>query len=407
MKLGACFLLLCTIAMAQTAETIIYRVVLLPANEVPAINNPARGVADVIASVVRDAAGQIVSGNIDVLLRTTLAAANTATGLNLHNGATGQTVPIALSTGLSTANSRPLQTGADSIRIPIPVKGDNPAALAMLRALVQDPAKFYLNMTSTDQPNGLMRGQLVKAQVAVLMAMLSSGNVTPPAANSGSGFGQVVAIGTRDAGGQLDLRRSLPVGHRPPTIPPRSTASTFTWARRARPAPSASPPPCRRAPRPIPTAPPCSARSTPRSLPTTPRSPAPSPTSSSTRPRSIWTCTRCRTLTAFCAPNCAPPTARPSRCCWIPPANPSPPAVRALAPANLTLYTLRNQDGTIAAGTLLTDLCLRFPSRQQFLGLYIHDAGCPGRGADLDQGRPRFFQRYRFRAATMAGRRRS
>src|ERR1043165_467776 len=116
MKKLALFLLSAPV-FAQTGAPAYFRAVLLPSNEVPAINNASRGIADVVAAAVRDPAGNLVSGTVDVLLRTTLPAANTATGLNLHNAPGSQTAPIALSTGLTGANSRPLQSGADSIHI--------------------------------------------------------------------------------------------------------------------------------------------------------------------------------------------------------------------------------------------------------------------------------------------------
>lgn len=189
-SLSLCLVSLAGVLTAQTGETVYLRAVLLPANEVLAINNAARGVADVIASAVRDASGQIVSGNLDVLLRVTLPAAITATGLNLHNGTAGQSVPAALSSGLASGNTRALQSGSDSLRIPIAIAGDNGATLGMLRSVFQDPSKFYLNLSTTDQANGLMRGQLAKAQIAVTMAVMASGNVVPATADTGTGFGQ-------------------------------------------------------------------------------------------------------------------------------------------------------------------------------------------------------------------------
>ena len=122
-RIGLCLALLAGTLGAQTADTVFLRTVLLPANEVPVINNAARGVADVIASALRDQTGQIVSGNVDVLLRVTLPAAVVATGLNLHNGTAGQSVAVALSTGLSTGNTRALQAASDAIHIPIAVPG--------------------------------------------------------------------------------------------------------------------------------------------------------------------------------------------------------------------------------------------------------------------------------------------
>src|SRR5690242_1440996 len=73
-KLGL-LLLLAVAAWGDTAETAIFRVVMLPASEVPAVNSTTRGTADILASVVRDNSGQIVSGTVDILARVTFAAA--------------------------------------------------------------------------------------------------------------------------------------------------------------------------------------------------------------------------------------------------------------------------------------------------------------------------------------------
>ena len=374
MTLGPCFLLFSTIAMAQTAETAIYRALLLPASEVPAINNSARGIADVVTSVVRDSTGQIVSGNIDVLLRTTLAAANTATGLNLHNGAAGQNAPVALSTGITAANSRPLQTGADSIHIAIAVRGDNAATLASLRALLQDPTKFYLNMTSADQPNGLMRGQLIQAQVTVLLALLSSDNVTPAPINSGSGVGQVVAIGTRDAAGNW------------------ITGEVYCWAATSSDDPTAfngfhlhlGQPGAAGAigitiPVPAGSAPDPSGKvllgPVQAEITTTNSVQSGAFTNLFVNPSSVYLDLHTTQNPNGIVRAQLRPTDSTSFGLLLDSANESAaPAVRAVAPANFTLYTLRNEDGSIAAATLLTEVNLRFPNPQQFIGLYVHDA---------------------------------
>uniref|UniRef100_Q01ZX6 CHRD domain containing protein n=1 Tax=Solibacter usitatus (strain Ellin6076) TaxID=234267 RepID=Q01ZX6_SOLUE len=374
MKLGPCFLLISAIAMAQSGETVVFRALLLPASEVPAINNSARGVADVVTSVVRDSSGQIVSGNIDILLRTALAAANTATGLNLHNAGAGQNAAIALSTGLTVANSRPLQNGADSLHIAVPIKGDNSAALASLRALLQDPAKFYLNMTSTDQPNGLMRGQLIQAQVTVLLALLNSDNVAPAPMNSGRGVGQVVAIGTRDAAGNW------------------TTGEVYCWAAAFSDDPTlvngfhlhlgqtgaagaigiTVPVPAGAVPDPNGNAllGPLQAEITTSNTTQTGAF-----TNLFVNPSSVYLDLHTTQNSNGLVRAQLRPTDSAAFALLLDSANESaaPPAHTA-APANFTLYTLRNEDGTVAAATMLTDVNLRFPNPQQFLGLYVHDA---------------------------------
>src|SRR5262249_26875772 len=50
------------------------------------------------------------------------------------------------------------------------------------------------------------------------------------------------------------------------------------------------------------------------------------------------------------------------------------PALLGTMPVNLTVHTIRNEDGRVAAGTMLCDLNLRFPAPTQILGLWLHDA---------------------------------
>jgi uncharacterized protein (TIGR03437 family) len=52
----------------------------------------------------------------------------------------------------------------------------------------------------------------------------------------------------------------------------------------------------------------------------------------------------------------------------------TPPNVQTQMPLNLTVYTLRNEDGSVAASTALCDLDLRLPNSTQTLGLYLHEA---------------------------------
>jgi uncharacterized protein (TIGR03437 family) len=390
-RISLCLVFLAGALRAQTGETAIFRAILLPANEVPAINNAARGVADVTASVVRDQAGQIVSGNVDVLLRVTLPSAVVATGLNLHNGIAGQSVPVALSTGLGTGNTRALQTGGDAIRMPIAVTGDNAATLAMLRSLFQDPSKFYLNLTTTDQANGLMRGQLAKAQTVVLMAMMTSGNVLPAPADSGTGYGQVVATGTRDAAGNwtsgevylwasgsssdlsafngfhIHLGQSGTAGGIgiAGTVPPGSAPDPNGFAALG----------------------PLYAEIT-----TTNTTQTGAFANLFVNPGSLY-------LDLHTAQNPngilraqLRPTDSMSFPLLLDSANELiPPAVRVQTPANLTLYTLRNEDGTVAAGTVLSEIHLRFPQPEQFLGLYIHDAGPQADGPISIRAAPDFY----------------
>ena len=365
---------------AQTADTALSRAVLLPANEVPSVNNTSRAVADVTANAVRDASGQIVSGSIDFMLRATLPAAITVTGINLYSGAAGQNGAIVISTGLSASNSRALQSGTDLLHFQVPIRGTDAAQLATLNAIFQDPTKFYLNVTTTTLPNGLMRGPLAKAQAVVLQAVLTSDSVLPATADSATGFAQLIAIGTRDAAGNWTsgevYMASTATSSDQSTINgfhihTGSTGTVGAIGLTATVPPGAAPDPNGFfVLGPINT-----------EITTTNTVQTGVFTNLFVNPTSLYV-----DLHTVQNPNgLLRAQLRPSDAMRFPllldSANEvAAPYVRFQAPAAFTLYTLRNEDGSIAAGTLLTDLNLRFLEPQQFIGLFVHD------GAALTDG---------------------
>ncbi len=56
-------------ALAQTVESIPFRMNMSPGNEVPALTINASGTATVWVHVARNAAGQVVSGTVDFTVR--------------------------------------------------------------------------------------------------------------------------------------------------------------------------------------------------------------------------------------------------------------------------------------------------------------------------------------------------
>jgi uncharacterized protein (TIGR03437 family) len=359
MKNLAVLLLLSGSLYSQTSDSTYFRAILLPSNEVPALNNASRGVADILASAVRDSTGNIVSGTVDVLLRTTLPAANSITGLNLHNGPPGQTVPIALTSGVTADNSRPVQAGADLVHIPIPIT--SPTAIAALTALLADPTRFYLNASSTDQPNGLMRGQLQRTQTMVLMGLLDSANVTPPIGNAGNGVAQIVAIGTRDASGNL-TSGEIYVWTTNSSNDPTAVNALHIHNGASGTAGAIA----------------ITLTVPPATLPDINGNVALGPVYTEI------TATNATQAGAFTNLFVNPTslyldlhtTQNPNgivRAQLRPTDHAAFPLVLAGAPTNLTVYTLRNQDGSVTATTMLADLNLRLPTATQILGLWLHD----------------------------------
>jgi uncharacterized protein (TIGR03437 family) len=361
MKSLAVSLLLCFPLLSQTSDSTLFRALLLPSNEIPALNNASRGVVDILASAVRDSSGTVVSGTVDVLLRTTLPAANTITGLNLHNGPTGQSAPIALTTGVNSGSARPLQSGADLIHIPIQITA--PADVAVLTALLADPTRFYVNVTSTDQPTGLMRGQLQRTQSIVLMGLLDSANVTPSIDNAGAGVAQVVAIGTRDGAGNL------------------TSGEVYLWTFNTSNDATAingfhihTGPPGTAGPIGI------TATVPPAALPDINGKLALGPVYTEI---TVTNSTQAGAFTnLFVNPGSLyldlHTTQNPNGIvrAQLRPTDRAPfPLLLGGAPLNLGVYTLRNEDGSVAAATMLCDYNLRIGSPTEVLGLWLHDGG--------------------------------
>src|ERR1041385_2609371 len=104
-KLPVAVLLFAAGLRAQTADVASSRAVMLPANEVPAVNVNGKGSADIIAHVVRDSTGQITSGSVEFIVHVTLPTDNTAVGLHIHSGDSTVAGPVVINTGLSGGNT--------------------------------------------------------------------------------------------------------------------------------------------------------------------------------------------------------------------------------------------------------------------------------------------------------------
>ena len=73
----------------------------------------------------------------------------------------------------------------------------NAAGLDTVNGMLTDPSGFYVNLHTTDNTGGVIRGQLQRAEMVVLMGIMSPANEVPaiPGMNA-SAFGTVVALAT-------------------------------------------------------------------------------------------------------------------------------------------------------------------------------------------------------------------
>lgn len=203
-KLSLCFLLFTASLLAQTADIGYFRAIMLPTNETPPTGVVgASGIADIVAHVIRDSSGQITGGTVDFLVRVTLPAASTATGLHIHSSPAGVAGPVVINTGLSGGNSQAVKAGGDIVHRPAQVLATDTAGVAALRGMFATPDQFYVNMHTTDFPGGIIRGQLQSAIGTVVMGVMSGDNEVPASGTTASGMAVVTAIATLSPTGAL------------------------------------------------------------------------------------------------------------------------------------------------------------------------------------------------------------
>ncbi|MDX2152515.1 MAG: CHRD domain-containing protein [Bryobacteraceae bacterium] len=199
------FPLLCAALLAQSSQTIPFRALMSPRNEVPPIDSTATGIATVWVHVMRDSAGQIVSGSVDFDVSYTMPGATTFTGLHIHEAAAGVNGPVRIDTGITAASPVADETGRGRIQRQAQVLPTSATGVAALRGLLENPAGYYVNLHTTTNTGGLIRGQLMPADWQVFAAQMSPANEVPPIAGlDASGIGTVQLLTTRDAQGRVN-----------------------------------------------------------------------------------------------------------------------------------------------------------------------------------------------------------
>ena len=182
-------LLLCLIfvpaMLADTAETIPLIAYMQSTNEVPPSGVNATANAIVWVHVVRDSAGKIISGAVDFDVNTRFPGVNTLTGLHIHEGAAGVNAGIVIPTDVSAANPISVDvTGKTAIFKQVPFGAATQPGVDVIQRLLANPDNFYINLHTTANPGGAVRAQMVKADMAVRVALLSPANEVPAIANS-------------------------------------------------------------------------------------------------------------------------------------------------------------------------------------------------------------------------------
>jgi len=198
-----------SMAMADTAQTIPFLTQLLPANEVPAITDTSSANVIVWVHVIRDSGGNITSGSVDFDVSTKLSAAVTVTGLHIHAAPAGTSGSIVIPTDVNGGANSIAVDATGRVRIQKQVQVPAPATVATITDLLANPQNFYVNLHTTVSPGGAMRGQLVAAEMKILMGLMSTQNEVPPTTSNGSAVATVTVLRSKDAGGNVVLAEAI------------------------------------------------------------------------------------------------------------------------------------------------------------------------------------------------------
>ncbi len=174
---------------AQTVQSIPFRAVLLPSNEVPAAtaDTTATGSGTVWLHIIKDSSGNITSGSVDFSADYNFGVAVTITGMHIHQGAASVAGPVVISSGLGGTDTVAVAApGTGSIFEQTPFGGASAVPVATVQGILANPAGYYLNIHTTDNPGGAMRGQLLEASYSVRMGILDTASELTTAYRLGS-----------------------------------------------------------------------------------------------------------------------------------------------------------------------------------------------------------------------------
>ena len=203
MKTLGCVLLGALGLVAQTTESIPFRAELSPLNEIPIIENvAASGKATVWMHVVRNAKGDITSAAVDFTARYAFPGPVTVTGFHIHRGTAAVNGPVVIDSGVRGADATEDATGKAGVIRQALVTTE--AGLTAVRDILADSENFYVNLHSSVNPGGIIRGQLIRATMTTTMGLLSSANEIPvPQGITATGTATVIALAARNKQGQL------------------------------------------------------------------------------------------------------------------------------------------------------------------------------------------------------------
>ncbi|MFO0281081.1 MAG: CHRD domain-containing protein [Acidobacteriota bacterium] len=180
--------------LAQSAESIPFRLNMSPQNEVPAVTGlDATGFGTVWLHVLRDSSGRITSGTVDFNVRYQFPGEVTFTGLHIHRGNAGANGPVLIDSRITAGNPVVDASGRGAITRSAEIAPGSPN-VAVLSEIINSPDGFYLNLHSTANPGGAVRAQLARTERRVFGVPMLPENEVPIVNSEARGIAFVTVL---------------------------------------------------------------------------------------------------------------------------------------------------------------------------------------------------------------------
>ncbi|HYR43051.1 MAG TPA: CHRD domain-containing protein, partial [Terriglobia bacterium] len=158
----------------DSQDTVVFRTRMLPDNEVPPIAAPGNSAsATITVHVTRDEKANVNAATVTFDIDYTIASALTFTGLHIHNGLTGQNGPVVIDTGISGTNTVAAAAGSGKITRVVNYASTDANGIKFVTGLLATPENYYVNIHTTVNPGGFMRGQLQSSRLIFRPVMSS------------------------------------------------------------------------------------------------------------------------------------------------------------------------------------------------------------------------------------------
>lgn len=138
-----------------------YQILMDPDQEIPFVTGlEADATATVTVYSNRNAAGALSSATVVFDVTYEFPGSTTFTGLHIHSGVPGVAGPVVINTGIGGTATVTDADGVGNIYRPVDVSALNPTALAAVQGLLTNPPAYYINLHTTTNPGGAVRGIL-------------------------------------------------------------------------------------------------------------------------------------------------------------------------------------------------------------------------------------------------------